>query len=86
VVRSLICSTVLGTHPEIKVNNCPFVVFGVMWKVSSKPPARGRGSGPSMAALTVLPNGGDGRCHSFLAHNPLRLCGLVLYLLLELLA
>jgi hypothetical protein len=24
-VRSLICSTVLGAHLKIKVNNCPFV-------------------------------------------------------------
>jgi hypothetical protein len=34
----------------------PLSFFGVKWGSSSKPPARGRGSGPNIAALTVDPN------------------------------
>jgi hypothetical protein len=55
VIRSLICSTVLGAHPEIKrLTAIPLLVFGVEWGVSSKPPARGRGYGPDTAAHLFL--------------------------------
>jgi hypothetical protein len=56
VVRSLICSTVLGTHPEIKVNNCPFVSLWGQVGVVNKLPMRGRDSDPNMAALIIYSN------------------------------
>jgi hypothetical protein len=40
VFMSLVCSTVLGTHLEIKVNNCTFVSLWGQVGVSSKPPVR----------------------------------------------
>jgi hypothetical protein len=39
--RSLICSTVLGTNLEIKVDNCPCVSLWSQVGVSSKLPANG---------------------------------------------
>jgi hypothetical protein len=50
-----VCSTVLGSHLEIKVNNCPLVS---LWGQMGKFPVshlQGRRSGPNMAVLTVNP-------------------------------
>jgi hypothetical protein len=54
VVRSLVCSTVFA--PRERLTTVPWSFFGVRWGVSSKSAARGQGSGPNMAALTVHPN------------------------------
>jgi hypothetical protein len=56
VVKSLVCSTALGTHLEIKLATVPLSIFGVLWGVSSKPLARERGSGSIIAALPAHPN------------------------------
>jgi hypothetical protein len=41
---------------QLSLTTVPLSAFGVSWKVSNKPPVRGRGSGPNMAVLTVHPN------------------------------